>query len=419
MTPGLPVPAPHRDAWLEIDLGAMRQNVAIIRERVTPAAVAAVVKADAYGHGIRAAVTALADVVDALCVATLDEAILVRQLTATRVLLLYPVPEPASADGLACGAELTIMSVADLKSLQSAARDGATPVALQLCVETGLGRGGVPLDEVVSVATIVQADQRFRLAGLWSHLASPEDPAAAARQVARFDSARRALQAAGIPLPARHLAASSAIFCGTAPGLQMVRSGLAVYGVLDESLPLAGAAREAAARLRPAMSLKARPVAIIDVPIGEGVGYGSHWRAQRPSRVAILPLGYADGYLRGSQPGARALVRGLPLPLVGVISMDALAVDVTDVRDLDRGEELVLLGEQAGSRISVGELARARNTIAWEVLSGMAARVDRVYHPEAVPEPSGSAIGAVPYKGRPTTQGPGKRVPTAPSDGPA
>ena len=161
----------------------------------------------------------------------------------------------------------------------------------------------------------------------------------------------------------------------------MVRPGLAVYGVLDEDLPLTDEGAAAAARLRPAMSLKARPVAFSDVPVGDRVGYGGRWQAQRPSRVAILPIGYADGYLRGTQPGARALVRGVPVPLVGVISMDAVAVDVTDVPGVDLGEEFVLLGRQGPEAITAGDLARARNTIAWEVLSSMAGRLDRVYYP--------------------------------------
>ena len=129
------------------------------------------------------------------------------------------------------------------------------------------------------------------------------------------------------------------------------------------------------------MSLKARPVAFSDIPVGEGVGYGSRWRAERPSRIAILPVGYADGYLRGAQPGAQALVRGRRVPLAGVISMDALAVDVTDVPGLAYDADFVLLGRQGDEAIRAGDLARARNTIAWEVLSSMAPRLARVYHP--------------------------------------
>jgi alanine racemase len=139
------------------------------------------------------------------------------------------------------------------------------------------------------------------------------------------------------------------------------------------------------------LSLKAQPVAFGDVAVGGSVGYGGRWRAPRPTRIAILPVGYADGYLRGSQPGATALVRGAPVPLVGAISMDAVAVDVTDVPGVSQADEFVLLGRQGAAAITAGDLARSRNTIAWEVLSSMAARLDRVYYPEAgSPDPNES-----------------------------
>lgn len=375
------VPPRHRTAWLEIDLAATRHNIGVIRSLVGKAAVAAVVKADAYGHGWQRAAETLAGVSDALCVATLDEAIQLRSRVAGRLLLLYPVPGYAAGDAIAAGVELTIMSMADLRDLQSAAPAGGPSIAVQLCVETGLGRGGVASDDVVAIAAAAAADARFRVAGVWTHLASPEDAGSAADQVVRFEAACRAIVGAGLPVPTRHLAASGGIFTGSAPTLEMVRPGLAVYGVLDEGLPLTDERRAVAARLRSAMSLKARPVAFSDIPVGGRVGYGGCWQAERPSRVAILPVGYADGYLRGTQPGARALVRGLPVALVGVISMDAVAVDVTDVSGVDHDDEFVLLGRQGQETITAGDLARARNTISWEVLTSMAGRLDRVYYP--------------------------------------
>ena len=185
-------------------------------------------------------------------------------------------------------------------------------MAIHLCVETGLGRGGLSLADLLRVAEVATADGRFRVAGLWTHLASPDDPEMAGRQVARFEDVAATLTRRGIPVPPRHVAASGGLLAGTAPPYDMVRLGLALYGVVDAGLPVAPGARQAAEALRPAMSLKARPAAISEVDEGEGVGYGSRWRAGRPSRVAILPVGYGDGYLRGTQPGAVALVRGQP-----------------------------------------------------------------------------------------------------------
>jgi alanine racemase len=323
------------------------------------------------------------DDVAALCVATFDEGLAVRALVRGRVVVLYPVPREAAADALRAGLELSVMSGDDLEALQAVAASGGPVVPLHLCVESGMHRGGIAAGRIGSVAARVEADPRFVIAGLWSHLASPEDPRASAAQVRRFEAASESLRAGGVAVPARHLAASGGIFAQDEPALDLVRPGIATYGVLDEHLPIASGAREAAAALRPAMTLKARPVAFSEVPTGETVGYGGTWRAERPSRVAILPLGYADGYLRASQPGGVALVRGRRRALAGIVSMDAIAIDVTDDAGVGYGTEFVLLGRQGSETIAAAELARRRNTNAWEVLAGMAQRLDRVYYPEA------------------------------------
>ena len=378
-----PIAGRHRDAWLEIDIDAIRHNVRVISSLVAPSGVAPVLKADAYGHGVERVAPALAPDVEALCVATLDEGIAVRALVPGRVVVLYPVPRRAVPDALRAGLELSLMCAADLEAVQTGAAEGQPAVPLHLCVESGMHRGGIPAREISSVAAEVAADPRFAIAGLWSHLASPEDPPASAAQVLRFEAATEVLRASGVPVPTRHLAASGGIFAQDEPALDLVRPGIATYGVLDDRLPVAPGAREAASALRPAMALKARPVAFSDVPVGETVGYGGTWRAERPSRMAILPLGYADGYLRATQPGAAALVRGRRRPLAGIVSMDAIAIDVTDDEGIDYGTEFVLLGRQEGETITAAELARRRNTNAWEVLAGMAQRLDRVYHSEA------------------------------------
>lgn len=375
----------RRDAWLEIDLDAIRHNVEVIRSVVGPAAVAPVVKADAYGHGMVTVGQALAPVAEVLCVATLDEAVELRANVAGRILLLYPVPRGAAAEAVGLDIELPVMSLADLRAIRAVVRDDAPPVRVHLGLETGMGRGGLPPDQVVAVASEVVADPRLELAGLWSHLHSPEDPPTSDAQLLRFEVASTALREAGLRIPPRHIAASGGIFTHDEPSLDLVRPGIAVYGVLDADLPVAPDAVAAAGQLRPAMSLKARPVAFSDVPAGGTVGYGGTWRAARSSRIAVLPVGYGDGYLRGTQPGAEALVRGQRVPIVGRVSMDAVTVDVTDLPGVDHAEEFVLLGAQAAETITAGELARRRNTIAWEVLTSMARRLARVYHPLAGP----------------------------------
>jgi len=373
----------RRGAWLEIDLDAIRHNIALIRSVVGEAAVGQVVKAEAYGHGLIPVGRAIEPVVDALCVATLDEAIALRPHVSARVIMLYPVPHPAVAEALEIDLELPIMSATDFEAISKAVPDGRSPVRIHLGVDTGMARGGLEPESVVAVAAAAHADPRFELVGLWSHLHSPEDRQISDGQLLRFDIATTALREAGLPVPPRHAMASGGIFAGAGPALDFVRPGLASFGLLDDGLPIAPAATDAAARLRPAMSMKARPIAFSNVPEGGTVGYGGTWTATRTSRVAVLPVGYGDGYLGGSQPGAEALVRGRRLPLVGRISMDAVTVDVTDLPGLDHSEEFVLLGSQGGETITAGELARRRNTIAWEVLTTMAQRLARVYHPSA------------------------------------
>ncbi len=373
----------RRGAWLEIDLDAIRHNIGLIRGVVGPAAVAPVVKAEAYGHGMVEVSRALAPIVDALCVATLDEAMTLRPLVERRIIMLYPVPHPALPEAVTLDVELPVMSAADLDAIRAAARPERAPVRVHIGVETGMGRGGLAPEDVAAVASAAHVDSNVELAGLWSHLHSPEDPPTSDGQLLRFEVAVTALREANIPVPPRHSAASGGIFTGDEPALDFVRPGIATYGVLDEALPIAPDATAAARSLRPAMSLKARPVAFSDVPAGGTVGYGGTWRAERPSRIAVLPVGYGDGYLRSTQPGAEVLVRGDRAPLVGRVSMDAVTVDVTDLPGLGYDEEFVLLGSQGEGRITAGELARRRNTIAWEVLTSMAQRLARVYHPTA------------------------------------
>ncbi len=380
----------RRDAWLEIDLDAIAHNVAVIRSVVGDrVAMAPVVKADAYGHGLEAVAEMLEPMVEALCVATLDEALALRGAGISgRILLLYPVPAAGVAEAAAARLELTVMSGTDLRHLRDGVAAGTRPLPLHLAVETGMARGGIVPDAIASIAGEIETDSRFESAGLWTHLASADDASASGLQVERFEAAVKALRAAGIGVPPRHIAATDGIFAGTAPALELVRPGLATYGVLEEGLPLHAHTRAAAGELHPAMALKARAAAFSDVPIGGTVGYGGRWRATRPSRLAILPIGYGDGFARGSQPDAEVLWRGRRAPVVGVISMDAIAVDITAGPSPDPDEEFVLLGRQGDQVIGVGELARRRNTIAWEVLSGMAPRLARVYHSSAGTAPT-------------------------------
>ncbi|HUG47897.1 MAG TPA: alanine racemase [Candidatus Limnocylindria bacterium] len=384
---GLP-PLP-RHCWLEIDVAALAHNLGVVRSMIGAGVeINAVVKADAYGHGIEAAARAFVDAgADRLCVAALDEALHLRSVgVKAPLLVLFAVPAEHVALAAEAGIELTLAEEATardaLAGWRAARREGELAVHLEM--ETGLARAGLRADRVADVCREALATPGVRVAGLWSHLASPHDEAFTAGQLAEFERAVAALTSAGLPVPRRHLAASGGLLSGRVPAYEGVRPGLMLYGLAPEDLPLSADGVQAAASLRPAMALKCRPLRIEDVPAGTPVGYGGRWRAERPSRVATLPVGYGDGWSRSYQPGAQALVRGRRVPLVGTVAMDAVMIDVTDVPGVDLADEFVLLGRQGGEEITAGELARARNTISWEIVTTMAQRVPRVYHAPTV-----------------------------------
>ena len=387
------LPLLPRTAWLEIDTDALSDNLRVVRGLIPAGTrLAAVVKADAYGHGLEGtAGTLRAAGAEVLCVATLDEAVALREWgDRGPILVLYPVAGADVVDAAAAGLELSISSeqgAAETLSAWHAAQsrvDGLS-LRLQLEVETGMTRDGVVPAAVAAIVARFCAEPGVLVTGLWSHLAEPADRAMSAAQTLALEGAMHAIRRtgavgrAGQAEPITHMASSGGLLAGTAPALSMVRPGLVLYGVAPPDLPLSPEGRLAAEALRPVMSLKARAVRVLDVPAGTSVGYGATWRAERASRIATLPLGYGDGYARTSAPGAEALVRGRRVPVVGLISMDALSIDVTDVPGMGYDDEVVLLGRQGDERILATDLARRRNTIAWEVLSGMARRIPRVY----------------------------------------
>ena len=387
---GLP-PLP-RTAWLEIDLDALRGNLAVLRGLAgADVPIRPVVKADAYGHGAVPVSLALeAAGADGFCVATFDEAAELRQGGVQRaILVLYPSPATWVGEAARLGIALTggdPMGVADVVRA-AAALDPARPLSLELEIETGLGRGGFARADLVEASRLVAASPGVVLAGLWTHFQAAGDPVLTSEQVERFEAAASAVVAAGVDLPSRHVAASAALMSdGGVVAYDGARPGLAVYGLVPDEL--AGAVPpNVGTRLRPVMRLLARPVRVTDLPAGWGISYGPSFRTGRPSRIATLPLGYGDGWSRQLSNRASAIVRGRRVPLVGTVAMDAVMADVTDVpgAPVDETDEFVLLGADGGELITVGELARERTTISWEVVTAMSRRLPRVYHAAAGP----------------------------------
>jgi alanine racemase len=384
------LPALPRTAWLEIDLEALIANLRLLG-RLAGAGVQLrpVVKADAYGHGAVPIARALeAAGASGFCVATMDEALELRGGGVEGpIQVLYPVPVAWVADAARDRISVSASDKDLLDELLAAAAGLGPDQALdvELEVETGLGRGGFADAAVLEAARRIAAAPGCRLRGLWTHLQAIDDAGGTGVQVARFEAVVEAIVAAGVELPPRHAAASAALLVDGAAAYDGVRPGLAIYGLVPDELREAGISSAIADRLRPVMSLVARPVRVAELPAGWGISYGPTFRTARPSRIATLPIGYGDGWSRLLSNRAEAIVRGRRVPLVGNVAMDAVMADVTDVPGppVTVADEFVLLGRDGDERITVAELALARTTNSWEVVSGMARRLPRVYHASA------------------------------------
>lgn len=389
-----------RHAWLEIDLDALRWNLAALRAAVGPAVrVEPVVKADAYGHGaVEVALALEAAGADGLSVATMDEAVELRDAAvALPLLVLYPVPvtwlNEAARRGIAVALGAGAAADEVLAWARAAAGTGAPQLGVHLEVETGLGRGGVLPEDVARAIDAVLATPGVRLDGVWTHLAAADDNARTIEQDRRFTAAMTPLAdaVARVLGPAsgvrRHLAGSGGVLGDAVPRWDAVRTGLSVYGLVPDALVPPSSTAPAARALRPVMAAYARPVRVLELPEGHGVSYGPTFVTTRPSRIATLPIGYADGWRRYLSDRSCALVRGVRVPLVGRVAMDAVMADVTDVpgEPVTERDEFVLLGEQGEERITAFELAATGGTISYEVLTGMSRRLARVYHAAGSP----------------------------------
>jgi alanine racemase len=322
---------------------------------------------------------------DGLCVATLDEALALRDAgIESRLTVLYPVPPGLAAEAAARRIAVAAGDPSLLSALLASLGGSGPRLDVELEIESGLGRGGVPAEAAVDAARTIAATRGARLSGVWTHMQEVADRPRTRAQVERFDAALAALAAAGIDGVRRHAAASASLLTDAIPVYDAVRPGLMTYGLVPDELDPDSLVADAAS-LRPVMSIVARPVRVADLPAGHGVSYGPTFSTGRPSRIATLPLGYGDGWPRSLSNNAQALVRGVRVPLVGNVAMDACMFDVTDVpgAPVTVDDEFVLLGAQGDDRITAGDLARARTTNSWEVVTGTSRRLSRVYDASA------------------------------------
>jgi alanine racemase len=364
---------PDRPTWLRIDLDAIASNVRALRA-IAGVPLMAVLKGDAYGHGaVRAARAALGAGADALAVATLGEARTLRNAGVHAPILLLGYLAPWQADeaarlGLAC----TVFDHESAEALSAAGRDQGRPVAVHVKVDTGMGRLGLAPADVGPFLHQLRALPGLDVAGLYTHFANADLPASdfTAVQLERFSSLVRELAAAGLRPPLVHAANSAAALRVPAARFDMIRPGIALYGLAPSAaVPLPRG-------FRAALSFHSEVAQVREHPAGTPLSYGGVFVTEQASRIATIPVGYADG-LRRSPPWREVLVGGRRAPIVGRICMDYALVDVSAVPGVKRGDAVVLLGAQGAERITADEVAGWLGTISYEVLTSILPRVPR------------------------------------------
>jgi alanine racemase len=362
-------------AWADVDLGAVRHNVGVLRRHVAPARLCAVVKADGYGHGaVAVAGAALEAGAEWLAVAQAGEAVALRDDGIDAPLLLLSEPradEVATVVGL--DLRLTVYTAEMVAALAEAA---TSPLRLHLKVDTGMRRVGVAPDEAVALAKLIADHPELELEGVFTHLPVADEPGNpfTGLQVARFDAVLDQLRSEGVDPPLRHAANSAAALRVPEARYDLVRCGIAVYGVPPAPV------LDGLVDLRGALSLSSEVSFVKRVPGGQGISYGLRQRTRHETLVATVPIGYADGVFR-SLPlaGAEVLVHGRRRRMIGVVTMDQLMIDCGSELDVRPGDPVVLLGAQGDERITPDEWAEKLGTISYEVVCAIGPRVERRY----------------------------------------
>ena len=371
---------PFRRCWAEVDLNALRHNVAAIREHVGPqVGIMAVVKANAYGHGVVELARELRYLVEMFGVASVAEALQLRRVApGTGIVILGPaLPEEREAI-LRNGFIPVVSSLEEAKlySKLAGCLSPAAPLAVHLKIDTGMGRIGVWHEEALEVARAIKALPGLQLTGVATHLPLADEDAQRTRaQLALWQKLTGALRQVGMAIPVVHAlnSAGTILFNDghTAQG-DLVRPGLILYGC--SPVP------QFQARLRPVLAWKSRITLLREVPAGRTVSYGATFVTPAPMRIATVCAGYADGYARHlSNVGAEVLIGGRRCPLLGRVTMDQILVDASAVPQAAVGDEVALIGSQGVEEITAAELAAKAGTIPWEIFTTISSRVVRYY----------------------------------------
>ncbi|HEY0372422.1 MAG TPA: alanine racemase [Thermoanaerobaculia bacterium] len=364
---------PHRRTWAEISLGAFDRNVdAIVSRLPAGTRLIALLKADAYGHGsVALARRCSPEKVAMIGVALLEEALELRDAGITLpILVLGPLGEAQVRNALDHDITVGVPGPEELEHVARVAQE--RDVAIHLKIDSGMGRMGVVETELPRVVELIRSAPRLRVEALYTHFANASDPCDPFTddQLARFRTLVETLREVGVSAPMHHESNSAATMRGMTSA-DFVRVGIALYGgaALDDP-PTANRQPPT----EPVMRWRTEIARLKELPPGHAIGYGTTFHTKRASRIATLPVGYADGYNRRLSNRGEVLVRGKRVPVVGRVSMDLTTIDVTDV-DAEVGDEVVLLGGE----ITAEELAAKLDTISYEVFCNVSKRVPRLY----------------------------------------
>ncbi len=357
-----------------IDLNAIASNVGIVRNIIGPRChLMAVVKADAYGHGaLKVSRTALKSGATCLGVALPGEGEALRSAGIhVPILVMGLIHEKETATVVHSRLEQTVCTLELAEALNQAAGASSEKINIHVKVDTGMGRIGLNPGDAVEFVKKISRFKNLRLKGIFSHLpcADDADKTFTHRQIRIFDGLVREIEASGIPVPVKHLANSAGILDFPKSHYNLVRPGIMLYGLR----PAPHVGRNLT--LKPAMTLQTKVAYVKRVPPGTPVSYGHTFRSAKEMRVATLPVGYGDGYSRGLSNRARAVIRNRRASLVGRVCMDMCMFDVTDIDDIQAGDEAVLFGEKP----TVDELAGLLGTINYEIVCSIGKRVPRIY----------------------------------------
>ena len=380
----MPVEGVHRPAWAEISRSALAHNIAVVRELLGVTQVCAVVKANGYGHGAVLAARAMIEGgADCLAVAIIDEGIELRAAGITEsILLLSEIPAATVRAALEADLTLTVGSLEGARAAATVASQLGGRHRVHLKIDTGMLRQGVTPREALRAARILNDCAALELEGVFTHFSvadgeSEEDRAFTTRQIELFNRVRLELRTHGIDPPYVHLANSAGILGHADSHATLARPGLVLFGYLPSAW-LGEVLAQHGVALRPALSLRAQVVATRRAEIGDRPSYGRRREITSPATVATVPFGYADGYPRRLfDAGAQVLINDRRYPLAGMVTMDQLLINCGD-DEVHVGDDVVLLGTSGEESITADDWAAWGQTVTWEILCGIGARVPRV-----------------------------------------